>query len=440
MRALAATCLLLFIALGRPAALRASDELPGKPQKTPILLEGGTIHPVSGPAFVGSLLFDKGRIVALGNKLGAPEDAEKIDATGKHICPGFFGAYSQLGLTEINAVRATRDLSESGSINPNVRALVAVNPDSELIPVTRANGVLLTLTAPSGGLVSGLASIIQLDGWTWEDMALPSAGGLYINWPAANPASSWLAGPAAKNPSANRDRRLQDLRELFDEVRAYGKARASRGDDQPVDARLEAMLPALTGELPVIARAETIKTIQSAVTFAERQGLRLIIHGGHDAPHCAALLKKHKIPVILRSVYRLPRRRAEPYDYRFTLPKRLSDAGIPFAISGSPTTRTAHMRNLPYHAAMAAAFGLSRDRALEAITLAPAKILGVADRVGSLEKGKHATLFISDGHMFETGSNVERAFIQGREVDLSSRHKRLWLKYREKYRRQREEK
>ena len=440
MRRLTTIAILLAIALSCPAALRSSDELPGKPQKTPILIEGGTIHPVSGPAFVGSLLFDKGRIVALGEKLEAPAAAKKIDAAGKHIFPGFFDAYSQLGLSEISAVRATRDLSEAGSINPNVKALVAVNPDSELIPVARANGVLLTLTSPSGGLVSGLASIIQLDGWTWEDMVLPSAGGLYINWPAANPASSWLAKGAAKNRQGNRDRRLQELRELFEAARAYGQARAARGDNQPVDARLEAMLPALSGKLPVIARAETIKTIQSAVTFAERQGLRLIIHGGHDAPLCAALLKKHKIPVILRSVYRLPRRRSEPYDYCFTLPLRLSEAGIPFAISGSPTTETAHMRNLPYHAAMAAAFGLDRDKALEAITLAPAKILGVADRVGSLEKGKDATLFISDGHMFDTSSNVKQAFIQGRELDLSSRHKRLWLKYREKYRRQREDK
>jgi len=440
MKRFATIALLLAIAFNHPATLRSSDELPGKPQETPILIEGGTIHPVSSPAFVGSLLFDKGRIVALGKELQAPAGTKKIDATDMHVFPGFFDAYSQLGLTEINAVRATRDLSESGTINPNVKALVAVNPDSELIPVTRANGVLLTLTAPSGGLVSGLASVIQLDGWTWEDMSLASPSGLYINWPSASPASSWLARGAARNQPANRDKRLQELRQLFEEARAYGQARAARGDDQPVDARLEAMLPVLRGELPVIARAETIKTIQSAVTFADRQGLRLIIHGGHDAPLCVALLKKHKIPVILRSVYRLPRRRSEPYDYCFTLPRRLSDAGIPFAISGGPTTRTAHMRNLPYHAAMAAAFGLDQEKALEAITLSPAKILGVADRVGSLDKGKDATLFLSDGHMFETSSNVTRAFIQGREIDLSNRHKRLWLKYREKYRRQREDK
>ena len=227
---------------------------------------------------------------------------------------------------------------------------------------------------------------------------------------------------------------------VFEAARAYSTARSARGADQPIDARLEAMLPVLRGELPVIARAETIQTIQSAVTFTGRQGIRLVIHGGHDAPLCAALLKKHKVPVILRSVYRLSRRRWESYDHRYTLPRRLQDAGILFAISGSPTARTAHMRNLPYHAAMAAAFGLDQDKALEAITLAPARILGVADRVGSLEKGKDATLFVSDGHMFATSSNVELAFIQGRAVDLSSRHKRLWLKYGEKYRRQRADK
>ncbi|MAM47203.1 MAG: imidazolonepropionase [Planctomycetes bacterium] len=421
-------------------SLRSSDEIPGAPQKTPIIIEGATIHPVSSPSFTGALLFDKGRIVALGKEVKAPEGAKKIDAGGKHVFPGFFDAYSQLGLTEINAVRATKDLSESGSINPNVKALVAVNPDSELIPVARANGILLALTAPSGGLVSGMASTIQLDGWTWEDMTLAARGGLYINWPAVSPASAWLVKGPAKKQLENRDKRLRELAGVFEAARAYSTARSARGPDQPVDARLEAMLPVLRGELPVIARAETIQTIQSAVTFAERQGIRLIIHGGHDAPLCAALLKKHEVPVILRSVYRLPRRRSEPYDHRYTLPKRLREAGIEFAISGSPTARTAHMRNLPYHAAMAAAFGLSREEALEAITLAPARILGVAERVGSLEEGKDATLFISGGHMFEISSNVEQAFIQGREVDLSSRHKRLWRKYGEKYRRQRENK
>ena len=440
MRNPALILLILLAACVQTAGLHASDEIPGMPQKTPILLEGATIHPVSSPSFKGSLLFDKGRIVALGKEVQAPEGTEKIDARGKHVFPGFFDAWSQIGLTEISAVRATKDLNESGSINPNVKALVAVNPDSELIPVARANGILLALSSPSGGLISGIASTIELDGWTWEDMTLAARGGLYINWPAVAPASAWLVKGPAKKQLENRDKRLRELTRVFESARAYSIARAARGADQPVDARLEAMLAVLRGELPVIARAETIQTIQSAVTFSERQGIRLIIHGGHDAPLCATLLRKHKIPVILRSVYRLPRRRWESYDHRYTLPKRLQDAGIQFAISGSPTARTAHMRNLPYHAAMAAAFGLSREKALEAITLAPARILGVADRVGSLEKGKDATLFISGGHMFETSSNVERAFIRGRAVDLSSRHKRLWRKYSEKYRRQRENK
>ena len=440
MRNPAVLLLVLLAALAPVRGLRSSDELPGAPQKTPILLEGATIHPVSSESFTGSLLFDKGRIVAAGKEVKAPEGTKKIDARGKHVFPGFFDAWSQIGLTEINAVRATRDLSESGRINPNVKALVAVNPDSELIPVARANGILLVLTSPSGGLVSGLASTIQLDGWTWEDMTLSAQGGLYVNWPAVAPASAWLAKGTARKQLQKREKNLRELTSLFESARAYATARSARGVDQPVDARLEAMLPVLRGELPVIARAETIQTIQSAVTFAGRHGLRLVIHGGHDAPLCAALLKKHRIPVILRSVYRLPRRRSEPYDHRYTLPRRLQDAGIEFAISAGPTEETAHIRNLPYHAAMAAAFGLGQEKALEAITLAPARILGVADRVGSLEKGKDATLFISSGHMFETSSNVERAFIQGREVDLSSRHKRLWRKYGEKYRRQREDK
>ena len=434
----AVTLMILFAACTLTGILRSSDEIPGAPQKTPILIEGATIHPVSSPSFTGSLLFDKGRIVALGKEVEAPGGTKKIAAGGKHVFPGFFDAWSQLGLTEINAVRATKDLSESGDNNPNVKALVAVNPDSELIPVARANGILLALTAPSGGLISGLASTIQLDGWTWEDMTLAAPSGLYINWPAVSPASAWLVKGSAKKQLENRDKRLLELSRVFEAARAYSTARSARGAAPPLDARLAAMLPVLRGELPVIARAETIQTIQSAVTFTGRQGIRLVIHGGHDAPLCAALLKKHKVPVILRSVYRLPRRRWESYDHRYTLPRRLQDAGILFAISGSPTARTAHMRNLPYHAAMAAAFGLDQDKALEAITLAPARILGVADRVGSLEKGKDATLFVSDGHMFATSSNVELAFIQGRAVDLSSRHKRLWLKYDEKYRRQRE--
>ncbi len=440
MRLSAALLLSLLAALAPTGSLRSSDEIPGAPQKTPILIEGATIHPVSSKSFIGSLLFDKGRIVALGKEVKAPEGTKKIDASGKHVFPGFFDAWSQIGLTEINAVRASRDQSETGSINPNVKALVAVNPDSELIPVARANGILLVLTSPSGGLVSGLASTIQLDGWTWEDMTVSADSGLYVNWPAVAPASAWLVKGPARKQVQGRQKRLQELNDLFESARAYATARTARGVDQPVDARLEALLPVLRGELPVIARAESIQTIQSAVTFAGRHGLRLIIHGGHDAPLCAALLKKHRIPVILRSVYRLPRRRSEAYDNRYTLPRRLQDAGIDFAISAGPTEETGHIRNLPYHAAMAAAFGLPPEKALEAITLAPARILGVAERVGSLEDGKDATLFISNGHMFEISSNVEQAFIQGREVDLSSRHTRLWRKYGEKYRRQREDK
>jgi imidazolonepropionase-like amidohydrolase len=195
------------------------------------------------------------------------------------------------------------------------------------------------------------------------------------------------------------------------------------------------MLPVLAGELPLIVDADDLQQLQAAVAFAEQQKLKLIIYGGYDAPLCSELLKKHAVPVIVGGVYRLPRRRSEHYDTPFSVPARLYEAGIKFCISGSGRFGASAVRNLPYHAAMAAAFGLPQEEALKAITLYPAEILGAANRVGSLQKGKDATFFIADGDPLETATQVEAAFIQGRQVDLNDRHKRLWKKYEEKYRR-----
>jgi imidazolonepropionase-like amidohydrolase len=195
------------------------------------------------------------------------------------------------------------------------------------------------------------------------------------------------------------------------------------------------MLPVLSRQLPMIVEADDIQQLQAAIAFAAQQKVKLIIYGGYDAPLCAELLKKHDVPVIVGGVYRLPRRRSEHYDTPFTVPARLHAAGVKFCISGSGRFGASSVRNLPYHAAMAAAFGLPPEEALKAITLYPAKILGVAKRVGSLEKGKDATFFITDGNPLETPTQVEAAYVQGREVDLNDRHKRLWKKYEEKYRR-----
>jgi imidazolonepropionase-like amidohydrolase len=401
----------------------ANAEIPGAPQTRPIALTNCHIHPIVGSTIrQGTIVFDDGRITAIGKDVPLTGKTEVIDLDGQHVYPGLIEAHSQIGLKEVSAVRASRDYSEAGSINPNVRANVSVNPDSEIIPVTRANGVLIAVSAPSGGRVSGVASVMQLDGWTFEDMTLKAAAAMVINWPSP--------------PSTGESSGLKVLRELFDDVRAYQAARDADTGAQKFDVRLEALLPVIAGDVPVLALANRAPAIQAAVSFAVEQEIRLIIFGGHDAEFCAALLKQHDVPVIIDSTHRKPSRRHEPYDVAYTLPARLSNAGVRFCISGSDRNETWNARNLPYHAATAAAHGLSRGEALRSVTLYPAQILGIADRVGSLEPGKDATLIVTTGNPLETKTHVTRAFVQGRSVQLSSRHTRLRDKYLEKYRQQ----
>jgi imidazolonepropionase-like amidohydrolase len=337
-----------------------------------------------------------------------------------------------MGLVEINSVRATLDQAEIGGVNPNVRSWVAVNPDSELIPVARANGVLLTLTAPTGGVISGVSAVLQLDGWTYEDMTLRPNVAMHIVWPPMAPVSDWTVEASAREQMRQRDEALERLRKTFDDARAYQKARESDAGKHPLDLRWEAMLPVLSRELPLVVAANEIQQIQAAVAFAAENNVRMILAGGYDAPHCATLLNKHEIPVIIAEIYRLPMRRSEPYDAPFTVPERLRLSGVKFCISGGGRFGASQARNLPYHAATAAAFGLPKEEALRAITLYPAEILGVADRVGSLEVGKDATLFIADGDPLEAPTQIEAAYIQGRAIDLNNRHKRLYQKYEEK--------
>ena len=425
-------CSLLLV-----SGLTASDEIPGAPQDHPIALTGATVHTVSGETLAtGTVLFDKGRITAVGSQLKLPEGTEQIDVTGKHLYPALFDAYTNLGLVEINSVRATRDESETGNLNPNVRAEVAVNPDSELIPVARSNGVLLALTAPTGGLLSGKSAVLQLDGWTWEDLTVKSGAGMHIRWPLMAPVSDWWVEKSAKDQIQERDKQLEMLEETFKQARLYMQSRQDPG--HRTDLRLEAMIPVFERKQPIIVSANTISQIQAAVAFAVRQQVRLIIFGGYDAPSCSALLKQHDTAVIVGSVYRLPRRRDDDYDAPFTLPARLHQAGIPFCIASNGRFGASNVRNLPYHAATAAAYGLPMEEAIKAITLSPARILGVADRVGSIAVGRDATLIVSAGNPLETTSHVELAFIQGRPVDLMNRHTRLWQKYRAKYQQQRE--
>lgn len=431
-------CVTLVGSLGSlsPTRIMASPEIPGEMSDRPIAVVGATIHPVSGEAIENAtLLVRKGKIVSVGTKVKVPDNAITIDATGKHVYPGLFDAYTDMGLVEVNAVRASVDEREVGSINPNVKSWVSVNPDSEIIPVTRANGVLLSLSAPNGGLISGQSAVLQLDGWTWEDLAVRTSVGVHVAWPRMSPSIDWETDESAKEQIESRDKSLKQLRQAFEDARAYEKARHADASSHAIDLRWEAMLPVLHGDVPLIVDADEIQQIQAAVAFTEQQKVKLIIYGGYDAPQCAELLKKHDVAVIIGGVYRLPQRRSEPYDTPFTIPARLHEAGVRFCISGSGRFGASNVRNLPYHAAMAVAFGLPHHEAIKAITSSPAEILGIAERVGTLERGRDATFIITNGDPLETTTQVERAYIQGREVDLNNRHKRLWKKYEEKYRR-----
>ena len=415
----------------------AAPEIPGTPQSRPIAIIGATVHPASGPTVENAtLLFSEGKIVAIGGKLTLPADVEKIEGAGKHIYPGLIEPHSQLGLLEIETVRATRDHWETGSINPNVRAQIAFNPDSELLPVARSNGVLMSLAAPIGGLMSGTSALMQLDGWTWEDMTLQANVGSHVIWPRSTPLRESFSRPVDTIDGNKREEAIAAIRQALTDARSYllaRKAPSTAGQELRFDARWEALIPVLEGKMPLIVQADEIQQIQAVVAWTAKEQVKLIIVGGYDAPHCAALLKQHDVPVIVHGVNRLPQRRDDPYHAAFTVPARLHAAGIRFCISDGKEPW--NVRNLPYHAATAAVHGLPIDEALRSITLYPAQILGVADRVGSLETGKDATLFVANGDILEIPTQVEAAFIQGRRVDLSDRHKRLYEKYKEKYRR-----
>lgn len=429
-------CTMWAMAWAAPAL--AGPEIPGAPQTQPIALTGGVIHPVSGPELRDAVLvFDQGRITAVGRDVVLSEGVQRIDLAGKHVYPGLIDAHSHLGLVEIPSVRGTVDHAETGRINPNVKAEVAVNPDSELIPVTRSGGVLVCATAPGGGLISGMSAVLQLDGWTWEEMCVRRNAAMHVMWPRMVAVYTWRLDDANQAATVGRDKPLLELRRTFADARAYWSAQKARNPQTAAehDARWEALIPVLEGKVPLHVEADEIQQIQSAVAFAQAEGVRVVIVGGYDAPDCADLLKKYDIPVIVAGVQRLPQRRHDPYDAAFSVPARLQAAGVRYCISGAG--RMGNVRNLPHHAALAAAFGLPADEALKSITLHAARILGIDDRLGSLEPGKDATLIVTTGDPLEITTQVTRAFIQGREVDLSDRQKRLYAKYREKYARQR---
>jgi len=403
-------------------------------QERPLALAGGTVHTVSGKSIAGGVVvMQHGKIIAVGRSV--PDGAEQRDLSGRHLYPGLMDADSVLGLVEIGAVRATRDMVEVGEITPNVRAEHAVNPDSTLLPVARANGITYVRTAPRGGLIAGLSALIRLHGWTWEDLTVSAPLALQVEWPRMLIDRRPQARTKPKEQEKRRDERLRTLKEAFATARAYLKARDAASADHPVDvdARWEAMRPVLEGDIPVIVDADEITAMEAAMEWAEEEGVRLILSGGADAWRLADVLAEKDIPVILGSTLSMPRRPWEPYDTAYKNPLRLQEAGVRFCISGGGSSFMAsNSRNLPYNAAMAESFGLPHQEALRSITLYPAQILGVEDRLGSVEVGKDATLMVTDGDPLDIRTQVLQVWIDGERMDLSNRHHDLYERYQQR--------
>lgn len=421
-------------------AVIASENVPSPAQQRPILFKGATLHTVSHQTLVNtSLLIDKGRIVSIGSDAPVPENVQVIELAGKHIYPGFIAANTVLGLSEVQSVRATLDVAEAGAINPNARAIVAINPDSELITTARSNGVLVALSVPAAGqvgIIAGTSALVQMDGWTWEDMAVQAEVGLHIYLPFMRfnpelfPAPMEARLEELKKSTAQR---LKTLEEAFEMAIAYRDARTNNAA-LPIDVRWEAMLPVLAGKRAVFMHAQDVAQIRYALQLAQRFQLKMILVGGADGALMANVLKDRGVPVIIAGVHKLPVRRGADYDSVYTLAAKLAQAGVQFCIArGGSEDDAPNERNLPYEAAVATAFGLDHDEALKAITLYPAKILGVEDRLGSLDVGKFANLLVTNGDPLETTTKLEQVYIQGRLIDTTTKQSRLTDKYRQKY-------
>jgi len=425
---------LAAVALAAALPAAAHDRLPGEDQTAPVLLRGGDLYTVSdGVLPATDLLFEDGTITAIGKGLEPPAGSEVVDVSGRRIYPGLIAPATSLGLVEIGAVRATRDLDEVGTMNPEVVAHAAFNPDSELIPTVRSHGVTTVQVAPGGELVRGRSSILHLDGWTKEDAAVEPVDGLFVTWPRVEVLDWWFMPPVEEQREQMAAQR-REIREAFETARAYHEAREA-GAEIGIDLRWEALRAVWSEGLPVYVAAPDYRQILEAIDFADEHELSLVLVGPADAYRLTELLVERDIPVLLDATTNLPYRNDAEYDAQFRQAARLHEAGVRFGIGLLDANWAA--RNLALEGAGAAiAWGLPADAALRAITLSNAEILGIADREGSLEVGKDATLFVSRGDVTDTlGHEVTRLWIQGREVDLDNRHRALYRKYGEKIRR-----
>jgi len=418
-----------------------------------ILIRDADVYPVTGKEMKGvSILIQDGKIAEIGAKIVPPKGARIVEAKGMRVYPGMIDSGTELGLSEIPAVRESVDTGELGEFMPQLKALVAVNPDSEHFGVVRVNGITSAMTFPSSGggggrfgggdrqLISGQAALIHTEGWTWEDMEIKRSAAMSVAFPflgrggrgGAVPDSvveilgqTGLAGSAA-TARRNYEEAVAKLNDFFDNSRRYQKAKAAHLAGFRTDLKFEAMLPVLEGKVPVAVTAARATTIHDAVKWAKKQNIKLVILQPREIGKAAADLKAENVPVIFGRVLALPETEDSAYDEAFTLPAEAYKAGVKF---GFGTFTNEFVRNIPYQAATAVAFGLPYEEALKAVTINPAQIWGTGDQVGSVEKGKVADLMVTDGDPLEIQTQVKHLYIKGKEVSLENKQTRLYQRY-----------
>lgn len=395
-------------------------------------IQGGTIHTLTGEPYVGTVVIRDGRIEAVGTDVAVPPGAEIVDASGKFVYPGLFDAVTELGLTEIGAVDVTNDSREQGSYNPHLQAATAIHPATEHIPVARANGITLTLSAPRGGVVPGQASLIGLDGWTVEEMRVEPGAAMVINYPSLGGGGGRRFGGGGGGGWEQRQERYREAVAGLDEWMAAARdyrAAMDAGAEVSRDLKLEAMARVAFGEMPVLLAASGERDIRNAVEWAQGQGINFVITGGSEGWRIADWLAERGVGIILSPTQSMPSGPDEAYDEAYANPGKLHAAGVKIAFA---TFSSSDSRTLPYEAAQAVPYGLPYGAALEAVTKNAAELLGYGDRLGTIEEGKLANIIVTDGDPLEIQTQVTDLFILGRGVSLDNKHQSLYEKYRDR--------
>lgn len=423
----------IFVLLVFGYSIGYAQQTPAPEQSEVITIVGATAHIGNGEVIENSIIVMKdGKILncvdATTSKIAL--QGKIIQAEGKHVYPGFIAPNTTLGLQEIGAVRATNDTREMGNMNPHIRSWIAYNAESKLVESMRPNGVLIGQVTPRGGTISGSSTIVQFDAWNWEDAAIKVDDGIHMNWPNTFTRGRWWLGedPGMK-VNKNYSKNIDAINMFIAESKAYLK-----GSKSTTNLQYVAMEGLFNGNQKLFIHVNSEQGIRDAVDFAKENGItQIVVVGGYQAIKVADLLKANNIPVLAQRVHRTPNSDDDDYDYPYKMAKLLVDKGILVGLENSGQMERANARNLPFQAGTVVGYGLDKEEALKLITSNTAKILGIDDRLGTLEEGKDATLFISEGDALDMRTNIlTHAFINGRELSLESHHTKLWKRYDQK--------